>query len=258
MKKMQLAIFLLAMGCSSAVRHPERGSSVSARQAEIQLEKSLNELDLLEGEIVPFFDIKNAIDNCVNENLDVRTKKLEFDLGVARGANKKLIRDKDVEAEYYNLLQEGAPEKIAPVIQLRGHYQEALLDCLLGSASNKHHRTHGGSDISILTESNFETETMNGLVVVDFVTHWCIPCKRMALSLEMLARDYKGTLKIGTLNADRNMAIAEGFDVMNFPTLVLLRNGREVKRLRGFYTYIDLKKWIQSVISESHTNSISE
>ena len=78
-----------------------------------------------------------------------------------------------------------------------------------------------------LTDTNFD-ETLVGAdtpVLVDFWAEWCGPCKTIAPILEQIAEERKGSLSIGKLNIDDNLATQARFDVMSIPTLILFKDG---------------------------------
>ena len=70
-------------------------------------------------------------------------------------------------------------------------------------------------------------------VVVDFWAEWCGPCKMIAPTLAEIASEQKGKLAIGKLNVDDNPDTARRFDVMSIPTLLVFKDGQQVKRLVG-------------------------
>jgi thioredoxin 1 len=72
-----------------------------------------------------------------------------------------------------------------------------------------------------------------GVVVVDFTAEWCPPCRVVAAILAELAPSYRGRARIGAVDVDRDPVLAERFGVRSMPTVVLLRDGREVGRVVG-------------------------
>lgn len=73
----------------------------------------------------------------------------------------------------------------------------------------------------------------HGVVLVDFGAERCAPCRAMEPLLEALADEYRGRVAIYALDCDREPAVAASFQVRSMPTLVLLRDGREVGRVVG-------------------------
>jgi thioredoxin 1 len=90
-------------------------------------------------------------------------------------------------------------------------------------------------DILNLSDATFD-ETIAGAdtpVLVDFWAEWCGPCKMIAPTLAEIANEQKGKLAIGKLNVDDNPDTARRFDVMSIPTLLVFKDGQQVKRLVG-------------------------
>lgn len=86
-----------------------------------------------------------------------------------------------------------------------------------------------------LTKDNFEQEVLQASepVVVDFWATWCAPCKMIAPIVEEVSQSYNGKCKVGKLNIDEAMEIATKFGVMNIPTIMFFKGGRENGRLVG-------------------------
>jgi thioredoxin 1 len=90
-------------------------------------------------------------------------------------------------------------------------------------------------DILNLSDATFD-ETVAGSdtpVLVDFWAEWCGPCKMIAPTLAEIATEQRGKLTIGKLNVDDNPDTARRFDVMSIPTLLVFKDGKQVKRLVG-------------------------
>jgi thioredoxin 1 len=87
--------------------------------------------------------------------------------------------------------------------------------------------------ILTLTDKNFQHQTKNKLVLVDFWASWCAPCRMMAPVLNEIAEELSGNSHIGKVNIEEYQSLAQKFQVRNIPTLILLKNGKEINRFVG-------------------------
>ncbi|MCJ7579083.1 MAG: thioredoxin [Candidatus Aminicenantes bacterium] len=85
-------------------------------------------------------------------------------------------------------------------------------------------------DIFEVTDATFEEEIVKSEmpVLLDFWAVWCGPCKIIVPSLENIAKDYKGRLKVAKMNVDESPMTPSKFSVMSIPTLLLFKGG-EIK-----------------------------
>ncbi|MFZ0280811.1 MAG: thioredoxin [Bacteroidales bacterium] len=88
-------------------------------------------------------------------------------------------------------------------------------------------------NILTLTDKNFQYQTKNRVVLIDFWASWCAPCKMMAPVLNDVAAELTGDSHVGKINIEQYQLLAQRFQVRNIPTLILLKNGREVNRFVG-------------------------
>lgn len=84
------------------------------------------------------------------------------------------------------------------------------------------------------TDSNFNQETGEGLVLADFWATWCGPCKMIAPVLEEIDGEMSDTVKIVKLDVDENQETAGKFGVMSIPTLLLFKDGKVVDQAVGY------------------------
>ena len=84
-----------------------------------------------------------------------------------------------------------------------------------------------------LTEEAFDKATASGLSMVDFWASWCGPCKMLSPVIENLARKYEGRVLVGKVNTDDQPGLAMRFGVMSIPTVVFLKDGKEIDRKVG-------------------------
>ena len=100
------------------------------------------------------------------------------------------------------------------------------------------------------TTDNFEKEGLQSElpVLVDFYADWCGPCKMMAPIVEGLAQGYDGKVKVGKLNIDDEMEIAQQYRVMSIPTFILFKDGKAVETSVGAMSKDELESKLQKVL----------
>lgn len=109
----------------------------------------------------------------------------------------------------------------------------------------------GPLDIPLhVTDATFGREVLNASlpVMVDFWADWCGPCHRIAPSLEKLAREYSGRVRIAKLNVDQNQRTAMQYQVQSIPTLLLVKNGKIVDRLVGALPEPQLRSQVERLL----------
>ena len=102
----------------------------------------------------------------------------------------------------------------------------------------------------MFNQKNFFQEVLGdkGLVLVDFFAPWCGPCQAQGPIIEELANEYKGRAKIGKLNIEEAIEVAQQHNVMSIPALIFFKNGKEVKRLDGFCAKDQLVQELDSLL----------
>ena len=91
------------------------------------------------------------------------------------------------------------------------------------------------NDTVTVLDSTFKSEVLESPipVLVDFWAVWCAPCRAIAPSLEELATQYKGQIKVAKVDVDSNNEVAQQFGVRSIPTLLLFKGGRVLEQLVG-------------------------
>lgn len=89
------------------------------------------------------------------------------------------------------------------------------------------------SKVLILTDANFQKSIKKGITLVDFWAVWCGPCRRQAPIIEEIANEVGKKFKISKLDVDVNKTVASQYNVRNIPTLIIFKDGTEVKRMVG-------------------------
>ncbi|CYW10860.1 TPA: thioredoxin [Streptococcus suis] len=101
--------------------------------------------------------------------------------------------------------------------------------------------------VQVITDANFEVETQEGVVLVDFWAPWCGPCRMQAPILEQLAGELdEDELRIYKMDVDENPNTARQFGIMSIPTLLFKKDGQVVKQVAGVHT----KEQIKAILAE--------
>jgi thioredoxin 1 len=99
--------------------------------------------------------------------------------------------------------------------------------------------------LKTLTDSNFDSEIKNGVVLVDFWAEWCGPCRRIAPIVEELAGTYDGRATVAKMNVDENPSVPGRFMIRGIPTLLLFKNGQLADTLVGLAPKEDIARMIE-------------
>ena len=102
-----------------------------------------------------------------------------------------------------------------------------------------------------ITDQNFDSEVAKSPVpvLVDFWAEWCGPCRLMSPILDELSPVYQGKLKIGKLNVDENQDTPVKFGIMNIPTMIVFKAGKEAERIVGAMSKTELQRKLDRAIA---------
>ncbi len=100
------------------------------------------------------------------------------------------------------------------------------------------------------TTATWDAEVIGagGVVLVDFWAVWCGPCRMVAPTVEELAKEYEGKIKVVKLNTDENPDIASKYKIMGIPTLMFFKDGNKVDQIVGAVPKSQLKDKIDSLL----------
>lgn len=99
-----------------------------------------------------------------------------------------------------------------------------------------------------LTDGTFKDVVSTGVTLVDFWAPWCPPCRMQGPIVEQLAESYDGKAVIAKVNVDEEGVAAQQFGVSNIPTLVIMKDGKEVKRFVGLRQQEELAKAMDELL----------
>ena len=104
-----------------------------------------------------------------------------------------------------------------------------------------------GENTLNFTDAAFEDDVLksNVPVLVDFWAEWCGPCRMMTPTVDAIANEYKGRVKVGKLNVDENGGTAMRYNVRGIPTLLLFKDGKVVDSRVGATGKSDLTRWLE-------------
>ncbi len=96
------------------------------------------------------------------------------------------------------------------------------------------------------TDGAFDAEVLKSEVpvLVDFWAEWCGPCRMMTPTVDQIATDYAGRIKVGKMNVDENNGTPSQYNVRGIPTLILFKGGKVVDQRVGALGKPDLQKML--------------
>ena len=97
------------------------------------------------------------------------------------------------------------------------------------------------------TDQNWETDVLGSAepVLVDFWADWCVPCKSLVPTIEAVAAQFDGRLKVGKLNVEENDQVPFRYNVTPLPTLMIFKRGQVSEQRVGLLTKENLIKLIE-------------
>jgi thioredoxin len=105
----------------------------------------------------------------------------------------------------------------------------------------------------VVTDATFTADVERSPlpVLVDAWAAWCGPCRMLAPTIDELATELAGRVRVAKLDVDANPATASRFDIRSIPTLLVLVGGREVGRIVGVQPKPAIRARLESIISNT-------
>ena len=99
-------------------------------------------------------------------------------------------------------------------------------------------------NVKEFNDQNFETEVLKSStpVLVDFWAAWCMPCRMLAPTIDKIAKDYAGKVKVGKVDTDSNRDVSIKYGINAIPTVILFKNGQVAQKFVGLRQEKDFKE----------------
>jgi thioredoxin 1 len=103
-----------------------------------------------------------------------------------------------------------------------------------------------------INEANFERDVLQSKepVLVDFWAEWCGPCRQMGPTIDTIAQEYVGKVKVGKLDVDSNGNTAMRYNIRGIPTLLLFKGGRVVEQRVGAVGKSEVLRMLQPHVAQ--------
>ncbi len=104
-------------------------------------------------------------------------------------------------------------------------------------------------NVKEFTDGNFEAEVLKSSepVLVDFWAEWCMPCRMLAPTIEKIAKDYAGKVKVGKLDTDANRDVSMKYGISAIPTVLLFHEGQVKQKFVGLRKEADFKEVLDTL-----------
>jgi thioredoxin len=99
-------------------------------------------------------------------------------------------------------------------------------------------------NVKEFNDQNFETEVLKSTepVLVDFWAEWCMPCRMLAPTIDKIAKDYAGKVKVGKVDTDSNRDVSIKYGINAIPTVILFKDGKVAQKFVGLRQEKDFKE----------------
>jgi thioredoxin 1 len=108
-----------------------------------------------------------------------------------------------------------------------------------------------GVGVVEINDANFDQEVLSSEVpvLVDFWAVWCGPCKALGPTVDSIAANFAGKLKVAKINVDENTAAASRYRIQAIPALMFFKNGKPVDQLVGFHPQAEIEEIVKRLLA---------
>jgi len=101
-----------------------------------------------------------------------------------------------------------------------------------------------------ITNDNYQAEVLESTVPVllDFWAEWCGPCRMLSPVVEEVAAEREGKIKVGKVNVDEEIVLANEFGVSSIPTVVIMKDGKQIAKTIGYMPKAELDAFIDGAL----------
>jgi len=106
------------------------------------------------------------------------------------------------------------------------------------------------ADLLHVSDADFEKEIVQAGIpaMVDFWAEWCGPCKMVGPTVEALAKQYAGKIKIAKMDVDQNRETPAKFGIRSIPTLIMFKDGKVAQTLIGALPKADIEEALKKLL----------
>jgi len=109
-----------------------------------------------------------------------------------------------------------------------------------------------GNHVLEFTDANFDAEVLKSdkPVLVDFWAEWCMPCRILTPTIDALATEFAGKVKVGKVDTDSNRNVSVQYQISAIPTVILIKGGQVKKKFVGLTNKDDLSRAMTEALAD--------